>query len=557
MLKTLQWYIARELVKTFALTAFGLTLVFSLCGGVLNMIQAEVLSAVQVMRILTFVLPVATTLTLPVSALFACAVVYGRFAADNEFDACKASGINIHRLLAPAMGLSILTAAFTFTFANYVIPHFIERIEAIVRSDIQKVINQALTTRGYIKYGPYVLYARHPQTYEREEPQGTVKGLYIEDAAFLMLEKDSLARCGTADRVHVEFWPGGETDSPIATAAMEQVVGLDLTHNQLYQWPKQPFNPTQLPRNFEEDPKWLNLNDLVRYLQRPTEFSKIRDDIARTRLLVRECLAYRHAVEELKARGKLVLQDSRRRYEIRAEAAEHNSRDFKPDLRQVTVVETWDRGRRREYKAERASLRVKRGFGEVPDTIHISLNGRIRFVDSLAPDKVNEPRQLGLEDIAVPPQITAEEQRISDADLLGLTPADQAEMPYEQLLERDLPPLHLGGRVENERVGLIKDIVFLGLEISSMIHSRLAFSTSVLVMLVLAAGLAIIFRGGQLLTAFVISFVPGLLIEMLNIMGRQMAEKPPTHLAGIVVIWAGILLLAAADAVVLTRFLKR
>ena len=73
MLKTLQWYIARELFKTFALTAFGLTLVFSLCGGVLNMIQAEVLTAVQVMRILTFVLPVATTLTLPVAALYASA----------------------------------------------------------------------------------------------------------------------------------------------------------------------------------------------------------------------------------------------------------------------------------------------------------------------------------------------------------------------------------------------------------------------------------------------------------------------------------------------------
>jgi len=350
MLKTLQWYITRELVKTFVLTALGLTLVFSLCGGVLNMIQAEVLTAVQVMRILTFVLPVATTLTLPVAALFACAVVYGRFAADNEFDACKASGINILRLFAPAMGLSVLTAAFTFAFANFVIPGFIGRLEAIVRADIQRVITQALTSRGYIKYGPYVLHAKHVEPYEKEERQtgqGTdgqeirkVKGLHIRDAAFLMIEKDALVRVGTAEQVQVEFSLGQGGGAPVATAAMVDVVALDLTHNQLYQWPRQPFSPMELPSNIDQNPKWLNLADLFKYLHRPTEFSKVREDVAKTRLLIRECLVYRHAIAELRGPKKtLTLQDARRRYDIKAERAEHDLRDFSPDLRNVTVTE--------------------------------------------------------------------------------------------------------------------------------------------------------------------------------------------------------------------------
>src|SRR5690349_12544578 len=107
MLKTLQFYVSRELIKTFLLAAVGLTLVFSLCGGVLNMIQAEVLTVIQVAQIFGFIVPLSLTLTLPVAALFACAMVYGRLAADNEFDACRASGVNIFRLLIPAMGLSV------------------------------------------------------------------------------------------------------------------------------------------------------------------------------------------------------------------------------------------------------------------------------------------------------------------------------------------------------------------------------------------------------------------------------------------------------------------
>lgn len=569
MLKTLQWYIARELFKTFALAAFGLTLVFSLCGGVLNMIQAEVLTAVQVMRILTFVLPVATTLTLPVAALFACAMVYGRFAADNEFDACKASGINIHRLLAPAFVLSICTAAFTFSFANYVLPSFIERLEAIVRADIQKVITQALTTRGYFKYGPYVLHAQRAEPYEPQLPASdqeppadraasASKGLYIQDAAFLMIEKDQLVRCGTAETVQVEFLMGKGAETPMVTAEMVQVVALDLTHNQLYQWPRQPFSPMELPSKLDQDPKWLNLTDLFHYLRKPTEFGEIRDSVAKTRLLIRESLVYQHVVGELTGAGKVLkLQDPRRRYEIRAQSAAHSERDFTPELRNVRIIENWESNRRREYTADRASMRVKRGYGEIPDSIHISLRENVKFRDSLDRDKLNEPKQLELEDVAIPAELTAAESRIDDDELLGITAEEREKIRYEALVDRSPAPLGLGQRVEDARIRILRRMIQLGLQLSSMIHSRLAFSASALVMLVLAAGLAIIFRGGQLLTAFAISFVPGLLVVVLNIMGRQMAEKPGTHLIGIVVVWSGIGLLALADVVVLGRFLKR
>ena len=555
MLKTLQWYIARELFKTFALTALGLTLVFSLCGLLMNMVRAEVLTAMQVGKLVAYMLPVSATFTLPVSALFACAIVYGRFAADNEFDACKASGINIHRLLAPAMGLSIVTAVFTFGFANYLIPHLIGQVEGMVKSDMQKVVTQALASQGFIKYGPYVLHARQAWS---DEPAPNVKRLGIKDAAFLMIEKDVLTRCGTADRVFVEFRPGIDPDMPIVEAVMQDVVALDLTHNQLHQQSEQPFTPMQIPRQLDQDPKYLNLSALVHYVHKPTDFSKLQSALTKVRWLVRDAIFYRHSVAELNAGPKLLrLQDDTRQYEIRGEQIESSADDFRPTIHNAVIVAHWDKNQKREYKAERCCLRVKRGFSGSVDQVHISLSGRVSFVDALEPGEVKEPKQVELEDVPLPNWVLAEEKKITDSDLLGISEADFAHTRYDRLYTRDPAPMAMGTRVANARKSLVGDVALFGMEIAGLNHSRLAFSASVLVMLVLAAGLAIIFRGGQFLTAFAISLVPGLLVIMLNVTGRQLAEKAPSYLAGIAIIWAGIGLLAIADLVVLTRYLRR
>jgi hypothetical protein len=43
----------------------------------------------------------------------------------------------------------------------------------------------------------------------------------------------------------------------------------------------------------------------------------------------------------------------------------------------------------------------------------------------------------------------------------------------------------------------------------------------------------------------------------MNIAGRQLAANIATQMLGIGIIWGGILLVALADAVVLTRYLRR
>ena len=189
--------------------------------------------------------------------------------------------------------------------------------------------------------------------------------------------------------------------------------------------------------------------------------------------------------------------------------------------------------------------------------VHLKLDGHLSFVDSLDPTKKNEPKKIDLEDLAMPACVLEQEASITDAQLLGFAPEDARSVSIDNAAAKNFPSLGLGPRIDDDRISTARDVIALGLEVNGIVHSRLAFSASSLVTLVLAAGLAIIFRGGQLLTAFIISFVPGLLVVVINVMGRQLAEKPGLGLLGLMIIWSGIVLLAMADAVVLTRYLRR
>jgi lipopolysaccharide export LptBFGC system permease protein LptF len=566
-MRILQSYITRELFKIFILTAVGLTLVFSLCGCLLNMIQAEMLTAVELARYLGSLLPVATTLTLPVAALFSCAIVYGRLAADNEFDACKASGINILWLLAPAFGLSLLTAAFTFSFSNYVIPQFIERIETRVQADAQKFVAQHLKRDGYMNYGPYVLYAGKSDL--KTDVDGTTDVLHVQQATFLELRRDTLSRCGTAREVRIDFWTDAETGSPRIEAIMFDVRLLDLQGEsgpRYFQERERPFESPQLSRKFEQKkqkPKWLTLTQLLECAKDPTQLLSMEDSMAALRIRVRDNTFYKHVHEQLTgSEGMIRLADERFRYEVRAGQVWLDPLVFTPEMRDVTVRQEWtdDDGNRhqRDYHATEGGMKVVRGYPFPVDMVIITLRGNVEFVDSLDPGLRLQRRRVELEAVRLPEEIIRTETNMTNDELTGLPLVRDEGITDERVLEERLDHLHLGDRIRGHRIGFLTEYVNLKNEIASIVHSRMAFAASALVTLILAAALGIIFRGGQLLTAFVIAFIPGLMVVVINIMGRNYAEKSPEyHLMGIAIIWGGLVLLAAADAVVLRKYLKR
>ncbi|MGQ9649848.1 MAG: LptF/LptG family permease [Phycisphaerae bacterium] len=568
-MRTLQLYVTRELLKTFLLAAVGLTLVLSLCGTMSTVLRVEVPTATTVLHILWLIQPMVLAVTLPVSALFACAIVYGRLSADNEFDACRASGINIHHLLAPALGLSIFTALFAFAFSDYVIPKAAAGIASRIQYDISKFAFQALKTRGYFKREDkkkgeaQILHAGKVDLVQEDGHDV----LLIRDAAFIELKKDELVRCGTVRQGRADFKTAPESGEPLVEAFLTDVRLVDLQDIQqarLYQEKTRPFGSRELPKVLFYDPKWSSLGELLRYKNDPTQLPPLRPQLAEIRREVRERLFYKRLCSHLSgASGPWVIEDESQRYEIRAGSAGIVEESYTPELKDVSVKCTWteEKGRKRTrvYQAESATVSLQRNIANTRDVVLISLQGGVTFTDSAQPGKTFPHAALDLRTIVVPPSLLEDDRQYTDAELLGWGDIMNRKIRSREQLQRAVTPLGLGPHIEKLRLKALLDVLRQRNEIIGSVHSRLGLCASALVTIILAAVLGVIFRNGQFLTAFAISFLPALAIVAMNMLGRRQAESidPYLHMLGVGIIWAGILLLALVDAVVLKRYLRR
>ena len=160
MVFTLQRYIFRELFKVFALATVGLTLILSL-GGILQPVQEYGVGPRQVVHILLYFMPITLTFVLPMAALFASALTYGRFASDNELDACRASGIGVLTLVYPGLVLAILVATANLILSFHGMPYFVHLAEKSLKADAKQIVFRNIKRRGFYRPpgAPYMIYA--------------------------------------------------------------------------------------------------------------------------------------------------------------------------------------------------------------------------------------------------------------------------------------------------------------------------------------------------------------------------------------------------------------
>jgi lipopolysaccharide export system permease protein len=153
-------YIFRELVKVFVLATLALGVILSL-GSLLRPIQEYGIGPGQVFDLLGYFLPVTMTFVLPVAALFAASFVYGRFAADNEFDACKASGISPAMLVYPGLILAIVVAIANLILSFHIVPAYVHRAESSIKADAKQILFRNIYRQGYycLPGGGFRIYA--------------------------------------------------------------------------------------------------------------------------------------------------------------------------------------------------------------------------------------------------------------------------------------------------------------------------------------------------------------------------------------------------------------
>ncbi|UCF14167.1 MAG: LptF/LptG family permease [Phycisphaerales bacterium] len=530
MLFTLHRYIFRELFRVFLLAAVGLTLILSL-GSILQPVQEFGLGSRQVVYLMGYFLPITLTFVLPMAALFAGALVYGRFASDNEFDACRATGISVPTLVYPGLALAIMVAIANLLLSFYVMPVFVHRAEESLKADAKQILFRNIQRIGYYALPPdekYLIHADHT-----DPASGTLFGVIVVQ----MKEYREIEEITTAEYAKIDFDPYERFNEVQILAHKPRTMGAALE-----------LEAEWLPLTFEFGSL---LGDDIKF-KKPDEMKRIQADLVQfypIEKLARE--TYAQLTLELLAQdisGKIngparnddpapPIEDANNFYSL---LGEPNSVKFTADqcpirdeqielVGNVVVIEYDTDGDEpaRTLRCEKARL---------------SLEG-----DVLAPTLTMDLRA---------PEEEGSVQLRMWYPVRGLIPPQAMQSVAEQLITEsgslrteklawglpDLAGLRPSGRLSNLQATLRREMQKTLAEIKSEIHSRLVFGTGCVPMILIGIGLGIIKKGGHLLTAFGASCVPAALLIVCIMSGKQMTENlgAANTLSGVAMMWAGL-----------------
>src|SRR5262245_27221722 len=131
--------IAWELIKVFGMSLLGLTSILLIAGVVAEATQ-QGLSASQIIRIIPLLIPSTLPYTIPATTLFASCVVYGRLASDNEILTLKAAGINVIKVIWPAVALGFVMSCTTMVLYYRIIPYTHGVMRAMLFNEVEEAL---------------------------------------------------------------------------------------------------------------------------------------------------------------------------------------------------------------------------------------------------------------------------------------------------------------------------------------------------------------------------------------------------------------------------------
>lgn len=557
MIVILQKYILRELLRAFAMTAVALTCMMAFGGGLMDLMNAKGITANEMLKIMMYMLPIVMAYSLPVSALFSTTIVYGRLAASNEIDACRASGVNIFKLMGPAVLLSIAVSVTTFELENDMMPRLMNKIEALVKRDMQTLATQELKRKGFVSYMKFAMHCEQVDgsvqpDIDRKGKQNSPGYIQLGKVAFVRNEGGTPSFFGTAKTAQVLF--DHRDDGLAISVNLNQVRAYDAAKGQMVDMEFLPLDrPVRVPALTRKRVKFLSLEDLVATKDEPALFNDARNAIRTACMELMKGAAYESLGNMRRRQGFCQLSDaSGNTYVLEADLFQQFDTDGHFELSGVKVVRK-DKNGTRTFLAKKGSIHAAATGGGV--IIHVPKDGRPA---SLAWNADALPVfNVSLNSVKVAELGDSERQSISLNGLLSpRSVLDQVRPVTLQSLLDEQTPIKYTGRFSDRRLQAIDDYEMVRRKCSAELHTRIVYSLSSLVLLVMGAALGTMFRGGHFVSAFALSFIPLMIVVIMLLLGKRMSEVTDPAI-GAAVIWSGLIAVALADVVILGKFLKR
>jgi lipopolysaccharide export LptBFGC system permease protein LptF len=573
MSKTLFWYIFGNLFRVFLLTTAGLAGMMSF-AVLLRPLTENGLEFSQVNRLLLYSLPAVCVYSLPVSALFATTMVYGRFSADNEMTAMRACGISYFSarkfsVALPALVLGLVVAFISLLMLCFIVPAYSMKMEEVVYSNIARVIANRIDRTHSLQFqnsdgSVFNIYADGARLVDNTR-QPWMQSVELLGPASMKYEKSSK---DPTIAVPKEFWMARDalvsidrsTDIPMVTVALtggirfpriffgNVQVGVDAS----------AFGPFEIPSLINENVKFMNITRLAQIAENPGQSQDVQVHVRELRRFQQQQMFLAGVADALNHRAA----DGTSSYQFANDSADENSFEIgaqnasvqwrngylailapgKDNARELDVraQPNSDPNAPSAPAADRFNVDLEM-FKVVLDTQNAVKTERGSFARSFSVPMPHSIRNIGKKTL-----VDFLRDPIAPTNTFT-TIGPQWEVPYPIFYTLHHDQVRANNAARSE------------------LHGRASFALSCLSLVLVGCALGVMFRSGNFLNAFACSFVPALLCMTLIISGQQAAThvsydmppvfKDPLPIA-LAIIWSGNVVVLIA-AVYLTYRLQR
>ena len=577
MSKTLFWYLLKDLLRIFLMAAGTLAGIMSF-GALLRPLTQHGLDASQIGKILSYFQPAMLTYSLPIAALFATTIVYGRLSADNELTACRACGISSWAMTWPAFLLGLVVALISLMFLSFVVPVFTLKVEKVIYSNIAQLIANKITRTHEISYGRTSIFAQSAEVHPPQDGKQVVE--LISPMIFSYVTADVPTEDGrprpvagrddksSKMRVPAKIWIAQRATAFITqkdnTVTLEAVMSgghnfpRDLKGSQISVEQAQ-FGPVDMGTPIRENTKFMDIAQLKELLGNPESSRRLQ---ATVQQFIRDDQRAAYFAQVSKS-----LQDARLRsfrFTAETETLVVTGTDLEVRTRGGELIIN----PRNDEAGQFVRVNLVSGGGSITSDTARQVRVTVDFPDAVAPGGGGG----GGED----DDGSAAQRRmvVSVQEYDAIVRADEDPTPHEtyrrtvnipmpeelKAIERHDVRHYLTGHNagQREQAELKANYQKLISGIRSEMHARASFAVSCFILVMVGCALGMISKSGNFLSAFAVSVVPALLCIALIVTGQHVCENTPKSMGmGLSLIWSGNVIVLGMATVLLGKLQRQ